>query len=224
MRKAILFFVLFAISFSASNDRCLSSETLQQNQPQKEPWIFTDTSDEVIDLHDLVSSEGEALRKLVGRKITVRGKLVDWGKGSSGLIDENMKVGIIFEPIEIPKNGELTVKYTVTRYRENPNDFAARVDERGGKWFSKITSPKRKKKLQQLLAAVKLHEYITASGTLCHFKMITAGKYALYPQVPSSHFFFSTDDLSLGKDCPGAPFIWKSELKAKNFSDNVENY
>lgn len=173
---------------------------------KKGVWIKTDVSTKHFDTHDLMTSQGKHLSSLIGRKVKVRGKFLDLGKGSYGLMDSGSNVSIAFEPISVPKNGELTIKYTVTRYRKNPNDFKAKVEEFGGNWYSKKTSPPRNKKLQNLTSSLKLNQFITATGTLCHFKMITAGDYDLFPQVASSHFFFSIDDLSIGEDNPSADF------------------
>lgn len=169
-------------------------------------WIKTDVSKQHVDMHDLMTSQGKHLSSLIGHKVKVRGKFLDLGKGSYGLMDSGSNVSIAFEPISIPKNGELTIKYTVTKFRKNPNDFKAKVEEFGGNWYSKKTSPTKTKKLQTLTSSLKPNTYVTATGTLCHFKMITSGEYDLFPQVAGSHFFFSIDDLIIGEDNPAADF------------------
>lgn len=162
--------------------------------------IYTQKSNKTVDTKDTDSVHGAALKEQIGKRISFSGKLMGRRTGKLGLRDDKTQTEIIFETIPVPQNRELTLHYAVIRDRGNPDAITITVNNVGGEWYSETSSPTRELKLRGLLKSLKENDVVTATGKLCHLKVISTGDYKLFQQMPSSHFFFSVDDLTISSD------------------------
>lgn len=175
---------------------CLQT-AVSANRPRK--TSYTKKSSVMIDTQDTASIQGAALKKHIGKRVSFSGKLMPRSTGNLGLYDEKTKTDVHFETLPVPQNRELTLYYTVIRDRKNPDAITISVNNVGGEWYSEESAPDRNLKLRNLLKSLNPNDVFTATGTLCHLKVISTGDYKLFP-IPSSHFFFSVDDLSITRD------------------------
>ena len=162
--------------------------------------ICTQKSEEKVDTRDTNSVQGAALKKQIGKRISFCGKYMGWRTGKPGLLDEKTGTEISFEALPVPRKRELILEYGVICDRENPDHTTVSVCSVGGEWYSKTPSSKRETKLRNLLKSLKENDVVTVTGVLCHVKVISIGDYKLFQQIPSSHFFFSVDDLTISSD------------------------
>jgi hypothetical protein len=150
-----------------------------------------------IDTQDINSVHGAELRKQIGKRVSISGKLTPRRTPRFGIQDEKTKMVIAFKSLPVPQNSELILRYAVKRDRKNPDAISISVETIGGGAKSDEHSEIREQRLHKLLIPIKEGDVITATGTLCHLKVISTGDYELFPQIPESHFFFSVDNLDV---------------------------
>jgi hypothetical protein len=129
----------------------------------------------------------------VGKRVTVHGWIgIGVKQGYSILVDDKSHIAIAIEALPCPKDGRITETITFTGW-ESARDA----------WSPERASEADRKRMDQNLLAIehahKYDEYVTAFGTLCHFKYVQNGVKHRSCQAAPSHLFFSVNDVVIRK-------------------------